>query len=165
MARVPRRLPNPALYSIPFFLAFALSVVMLVTDTNLRTNFGSISSGYYFHWYVVLATAVADLLGAVLLVLVRSRTAFKAGVLGSGLLALIFLGDIATYSQVGFASAADFANYLFGITYYGGDVRYLYDALVAVYIFSFLFGLIVLTLTRRADRTADSPEGGDRPAG
>ena len=134
MVSEARPLPNPAFYSLPFFLAFALSIVMVTTDTNLQTNFGTVTSGYYFHWYVVLGTAVADIVGAVLLLLVRSRTAFTVGVIGSGLLVAIFLGDVLAYSQVGFSSASAFANYLFGITYYGGDVRYLYDLLLAVYI-------------------------------
>lgn len=143
-----------AVYSVPFFLAFALSVVMLLTDTNLQTDFGTVTSGYYFHWYVILITALVDLAGAVLLVAVRSRIAIKAGVVGSGLLALIFLGDVFTYSRVGFSSASSFANYLFGVTYYGGDIRYLYDLIVAVYLVAFVFGLIILRKTRASDSVA-----------
>jgi len=150
MASVPRPTPNPAYYGLPFLLAFVLSVVMLITDKNLQTNFGSVSSGYYLHWYVVAGTAVADILGAVLLFLLRSSIALKTGVVGSGLLVAVFLGDIFTYSQVGFSSASDFANYLFGVTYYGGDIRYLYDVLLAVYIATFLWGIVSLVLTRRA---------------
>lgn len=165
MVSEARPLPNPAFYSLPFFLAFALSIVMVTTDTNLQTNFGTVTSGYYFHWYVVLGTAVADVVGAVLLLLVRSRTAFTVGVIGSGLLVAIFLGDVLAYSQVGFSSASAFANYLFGITYYGGDVRYLYDLLLAVYIATFLFGLVVLALTRRAGLTSRPRKGEVPPAG
>lgn len=135
-------------YSAFFFLAFALSCVMLFTDSNLRTDFGTMPSGYYAHWYVVLVTAAFDLVGAVLLVLVRSRAALAGGVIGSALLALLFVGDIFTYSSVGFASPADFANYLFGVTYYGGDVRYLYDVLLAVYLAALVFGAIALWRTR-----------------
>jgi hypothetical protein len=159
MASVPRQPPNPALYSLPFLLAFALSVVMLMTDTNLQTDFGAMSSGYYLHWYVVLGTALADIVGAILLLLIRSRTAFKAGVIGSGLLVALFLGVILTYSQVGFASASDFANYLFGVTYYGGDIRYLYDALLAVYLATFIGGIVTLALTHGARRPSGPPEG------
>ncbi|MFZ0699048.1 MAG: hypothetical protein WAN74_02485 [Thermoplasmata archaeon] len=150
MTSIRDRLADPAFYSLPFFLAFVLSVVMLATDKNLQTNFGTVSSGYYFHWYVVLVAAVAAIAGAVLLLVVRSRAAFIGGVIGSGLLAAIFLGDIFTYSQVGFSSMTDFANYLFGITYYGGNIRYLYDVLLAVYLATFFFGLVALALTRRS---------------
>lgn len=136
-------------YSALFFLAFALSCVMLVTDTNLRTDFGTVQNGYYAHWYAVLVTTIADLVGAALLVVVRSRVAIKGGVVGAGLLALIFVGDVFTYSSVGFTSAGDFANYLFGITYYGGDIRYLYDLLLAVYLVSLGFGAVALWSTRR----------------
>lgn len=165
MVRGPRNLPDPALYCLPFFLAFALSIVMLITDKNLQTNFGTVTSGYYFHWYVVLGTSVADIVGAILLLLVRSRRAFTGGVIGSGFLVAIFLGAVLGYSQVGFTSASAFANYLFGITYYGGDVRYLYDVLLAVYIATFLFGIAVLALTRRTRSTPRPSEGDARSAG
>jgi len=164
MASKPRLLPNPAFYSLPFLLAFALTVVMLMTDTNLRTDFGTVSSGYFSHWYVVLVTAVADLVGAALLLFLRTRTALKVGVVGSGLLVALFLGVIFTYSQVGFSSASDFANYLFGVTYYGGDVRYLYDVLLAVYIATFLAGVVMLALTRRP-RVSSGPSGETSSAG
>lgn len=137
-------------YALPFVLAFALSVVMLLTDSNLKTDFGSISSGYYSHWYVVLGTAIVDLLVAGMLLASRTRASFMAGVAISGLLVVLFLADILTYSQVGFSSATDFANYLFGITYYGGNVRYLYDALLAVYIATFVGGLAALAKTHRS---------------
>jgi hypothetical protein len=138
------------LYSLPFLLAAALTVVMLATDTNLRTDFGTITGGYFVHWYAVLATAIADLVGAALLLLLRSRGAVKLGVVGSALLTAIFLGVIATYAQVGFASASDFAQYLFGVTYFGGDIRYLYDVLLATYLGTFVVGLVGLVLTRES---------------
>jgi hypothetical protein len=148
MSESARTLPNPIFYSGAFVLAFVLTVIMLITDTNLKTNFGAMSSGYYFHWYVILGTGIADLIGVALLLLLRSRTAVKLGVLGSALVILIFLSAIFTYSQVGFASASDFANYLFGITNSTGDIRYLYDVLLAVYIATFLWGVVGLALSR-----------------
>src|SRR5208282_805149 len=158
MADSERVVPNPVFFSGAFVLAFALSVVMLVTDTNLQTDFGTMSSGYYVHWYVILGTAVADLIGVALLLLLRSRTAVKLCTIGSGLLVAVFLGAIFTYSQVGFASASDFANYLFGITYYGGDIRYLYDVLLAVYIATFLGGDVGLAMPRGREATAEPTE-------
>ena len=152
------------IYSGLFFLAFGLSVVMLLTDHNLRTDFGTQSSGYYTHWYVVLATAVADLVGAVLLVLLGSRLAIKGGVVGAGLLLLVFLGAILTYSSVGAASALDFAQYLFGITYSGGDIRYLYDVLVGVYLTAFALGVVIVRVTRVRPMSA-VPPGEVRPSG
>ena len=136
-------------YSILFFLASALAFVMLATDTNLRTDFGTVSSGYYVHWYVVLVAGIATLAGGALLVATRTRRAILGGIVGSGLLALIIVGDIFTYSQVGSGSASDFAKYLFGVTYYGGDIRYLYDALLGVYLATFVVGLILLSLSGR----------------
>lgn len=123
---------------------------MLATDNNLRTDFGTVTSGYYLHWYVVLITGLADLAGAALLATLATRKAILGGVVGSGLLALVFVGDILTYSQVGFSSPSSFADYLFGITYYGGNIRYLYDLLVAVYLATFVGGLILFWRTRES---------------
>jgi hypothetical protein len=149
------------LYSLPFLLAAGLSVLMLATDKNLQTDFGAMSSGYYSHWYFVLATAVADLVGAGILLTLRSRFAVKLGVLGSAALATFLVGVIFTYQQVGFASAGDFANYLFGVTYYGGYIRYLYDALLATYIGTVIFGVVGLALTRETRSPATPKESGN----
>lgn len=152
-----------------FFLAAGLSIVMLITDTNLRTDFNTVSSGYYSHWYVVLATAIVDLVGGALLFALRSRRALQAGAVGAGLLVLIYLGDILTYSSVGFGSASDFAQYLFGITYYGGDIRYLYDVVLSIYLAALVFGAIALLVTRDsagrdpAAGSAEAETSGSRP--
>lgn len=135
-------------YAVFFLVAFGLSVVMLLTDTNLRTDFGAMPNGYFLHWWVVLVTAVADLVGAALLLALASRLAIKGGVLGSTLLAAVYIGVVFTYSSVGFASAYDFAEYLFGVTYSGGDIRYLYDAVLAVYLLTAVFGAVLLGKTR-----------------
>jgi hypothetical protein len=152
--------PNPLLFSGAFALAFALSVVMLFTDKNLQTDFGTVPA-YYVHWYVILGTAIADLIGVALLLLLRSRTAVKLCTLGSGLLVLVFVGAIFTYSQVGFASAGDFANYLFGITSTSGDIQYLYDVLLAVYVAAFLWGIVGLALSRK--EPASTPTANPSP--
>ena len=145
-------------YSAPFLVAAGLSFLMLITDKNLQTDFGSVSSGYFEQWYLILATAVADVVGAVLLLVLRSRRAVLAGVIGSASLGLLLLGGIFTYQQVGFASASQMANYLFGITYYGGDIRYLYDVLLATYIATFLGGLVGLIATRADDVASESAQ-------
>ncbi|MCL4308170.1 MAG: hypothetical protein M1126_02225 [Candidatus Thermoplasmatota archaeon] len=152
VSRGSQRPLYPVFYSIAFFVAFALGVVMLVTDKNLRTNFGYMSSGYFLHWYVILLVTIATVVGGALLVLVRSRMSVKAGVVGSGLIVAIFLGDILTYGEVGngfFKSPSSFANYLFGVTYYGGDIRFLYDAMLGVYIAAFIAGIVLLSTTRK----------------
>jgi hypothetical protein len=156
-AKVETKRTFPALYSLAFLVAAILSFVMLATDKNLQTDFGTVSSGYFVHWYVVLATAIADLAGAALLLVLRSRTAVKLGVVGSALLTLMLVGVIATYSQVGFASATAFAQYLFGVTYFGGDIRYLYDLLLATYVGTFVIGVVGLALTREVQ--APAPNG------
>lgn len=152
----------PIVYSVPFLIAAGLSVLMLVTDKNLQTDFGTVSSGYFVHWYIILATAIADVVGAALLLAVRSRRAVLVGAIGSGALIAVLVGAIFTYAQVGFASAGDMANYLFGVTYYGGDIRYLYDALLATYIATFVMGVVGFVLTRTA-RTAGLPSENRNP--
>lgn len=149
----------PILYSLVFFLAAGLSILMLITDKNLQTNFGSLKTGYYYHWYVVLSMAVVDLAGAGLLLTFRSRWMVKLGIVGSGGLAAILLAVILTYSQVGFSSAMSFAQYLFGITYYGGDLRYLYDVLLATYLGGFVVGIVSLVLTRTAHASTVPTDG------
>jgi len=148
----------PVVYSLPFLVAAGLSILMLATDKNLQTDFGTMSSGYYAHWYAVLAMAIADFVGAALLLVLRSRTAVKIGVVGSALLTVALLGAILTYQQVGFASATDMANYLFGVTYYGGDIRYLYDVLLGTDLATFVGGLVGLALTRDSRSSAESSE-------
>ncbi len=140
----------PVIYGGLFLLAAVVSFVMLVTDKNLQTDFGTVTSGYYLHWYAVLAMGVADVAGAGLLFAFRTRLMVKIGLVGSGLLALANLGVIATYAQVGFSSATSFADYLFGVTYYGGDIRYLYDLLLAVYLGTFATGAVGLFATRHS---------------
>jgi uncharacterized membrane protein len=160
----PRSKPSfPALYSLAFLLAAALSFVMLATDKNLRTDFGTVPTGYFVHWYAVLVMGVVDLLGAALLLVLRSRTAVKLGVVGSALLTIANLAVIATYSQVGFASASDFAQYLFGVTYFGGDLRYLYDLLLATYIGTFALGVVGLAITRNSPKPATASPSDSRP--
>lgn len=148
----------PLIYGLMFLAAGILSVVMLGTDKNLQTDFGTVSSGYFLHWYGVLAMSIVDFLGAALLFLRRSRTMIKLGTIGSGLLTLANVGVILTFAQVGFSSATSFAQYLFGITYYGGDVRYLYDVLLAVYLVTFLSGAVSLATTRHS-RASPGEEG------
>lgn len=148
MDRPPRQTTKLAAgYSLPFLVAFGLSVVMLVTDKNLQTDFGTVSP-YYLHWYGVLATAVIDLIGAGLLLAVRTRLMVKIGVLGSAVFAVALVSIVFTWSQVGFASMGDFAQYLYGQTYYGNDIRYLYDVLLGTYVATAVGGVIALALTR-----------------
>ncbi|MHB8351074.1 MAG: hypothetical protein ACYDFT_00010 [Thermoplasmata archaeon] len=147
-----------------FLLAFLLSVWMLLTDNNLKTNFGLQSSGYFVHWYVIAVLTLADLAGGILLLAVGTRRAVAAGVFGSGLAVLIFLGAILTYAQVGggyFTSPTEFAKYLFGITPSVGDVRYLYDGLLAV---TFAAGLAILRRRPSPHSTAPAAWNSKPPA-
>ena len=153
------RVQEAARSYVPFFLlAFALSVAILLTDRNLRTSFGPVSHGDHTLLYVLLVTALADLVAASLLLFVPVRRAILGGTAGAGLQVLVLTGDILAYREVGFATAADFARYLLGVTYYGGDVRYLYDVLLSVYLVTFVAGLLFLTVARTRPGLATSAQ-------
>jgi hypothetical protein len=153
----------PALYSLGFVVAAALSILMLATDTNLQTNFGS-TPKYFIHWYAVLGMAIADFIGIGLLLGLRSRLAIKLGVIGSALLSVAMVAVVFTYMQVGFSSAGAFANYLFGVTYSGGDIRYLYDALLGVDIATAVGGATLLAVTVESHAPSDAPGKNGTPS-
>lgn len=161
MVNVREKSLFPAVYGLAFLVAAGLAILMLVTDTNLQTDFGT-ASKYYLHWYAVLTMAVVDLIGAGLLLTLRSRNTVKLGVAGSALISVAMVAVVFTYSQVGFASMSDFANYLFGVTYYGGDIRYLYDVLLAVDIVTVVLGAVWLAVTWKSH--APSEEAGANSA-
>jgi hypothetical protein len=74
-----------------------------------------------------------------------NRKVLTTGAVGSLLLALFLVADIALYSEVGFSSPSQFAKYLFGVTKYPGSLSYipgLYDLLFALYIVTFALCLM-----------------------
>jgi hypothetical protein len=155
-------------------VAFVIGVVMLATDTNLQNDFGA-ASKYYSHWYGVLALSVISLAVGVLLVVIPRRggsrpssarvvRATLLGGLGWTALAIVaMLGVLATYSQVGFSSANQFATYLFGVTAYSGAESYipwLYDLLLASYLAALVVGVLAVSRMRaRAKRSAPAGPG------
>ena len=139
-------------------VAFVVTFVMLVTDKNLQTNFGA-QSPYYFHWYGALAMGVLDLLVGLAIVATSSRSfprmesksTRRVGVIGglawTTLALAATVGIVATYAQVGFPSAGEFARYLFGISAYPGALSYipgLYDVLVVLYVLAAACGVLAL---------------------
>jgi len=151
-------------------LDFILVIVMLATDKNLQTDFGS-SSAYYIHWYAGLGIGVITLLAALFILATAGRTTAdgkptgmsRLGVLGgtawAWLVVVGLFGVVATYSQVGFASASQFARYLFGVSAYPGSLSYipwLYDVVIAVYILSAIVGVVALIQIRAAARQTSS---------
>ena len=150
---------------------FVVAAVMLVTDKNLQTDFGAVAP-YYLHWYGLLAMGVLDLLFALPLLafwspmmVQRTSLSVRSRLVGAAfawtVLAIVAsLGIVVTYSQVGFSSAGQFAQYLFGVTAYPGAFSYipgLYDLLVALYIVTAGAGAL-------AFRHVQSGTGGPTPA-
>ncbi|MCL6002175.1 MAG: hypothetical protein M1556_00795 [Candidatus Thermoplasmatota archaeon] len=137
---------NSRAQGILFVLAFVVAGVILLSDKNLQTDFG-IQAPYFIHWYGMLAIAVVSLISGIVLVASKKRSLGIAGTVGSALLALFLIGDLATYSQVGFKSASQFATYLFGVTKYPGSLSYipgLYDLLFVLFVAGVIVGAISL---------------------
>ncbi|PSN84396.1 hypothetical protein B9Q03_13120 [Candidatus Marsarchaeota G2 archaeon OSP_D] len=117
-------------------LDFIVTLAILITDKNLQTDFGA-THPYYLHWYVLLVTALVDIVGAPLVYLKSSRRLIGAAAGWSVFMALFQVADIATYKLVGFATPSQFAVYLFGLTHYNGALPYipgLYDILLLLYV-------------------------------
>lgn len=150
-------------FAVLLLIDFAITVVMLVTDKNLQTDFGG-SSPYYLHWYAGLGMGILDLVVAGVLLLLPGtaspgksvaaahRGLVLAAVTWPVLAVLALVGVVATYQQVGFQNAMQFAQYLFGVTAYPGVLAYipwLYDVLVVMYILTAIVGATVALQTRQ----------------
>jgi len=129
-----------------FILAFVVAVIILLTDKNLQTDFGT-HARYFIHWYGMLVISLVAFIAGILLLTTKKRSLGLAGTMGSALIALFLIGDLATYSQVGFTSVSQFASYLFGVTKYPGSLSYIpgmYDLLLIVFILTAVIGVISL---------------------
>lgn len=135
--------------AIIIYAAFLITVVILFTDKNLQTDFGLVTSGYFYHWYGLFLTAIVDVAGASLLIVFRSRGLSVAGTAGTSILAAFLVLDVFTYSMVagGSFTMSGFADYLFGFTNYAGALSYipgLYDILIAVYVIASIVGVFAI---------------------
>lgn len=157
-------------FSLLLLIDFILVAVMLATDQNLQTDFGSLHSvpPYYAHWYGLLAEGVLDLLGAFVLLFFVARPLMKGtatrmhrrlvlGALAWSILAIVaMLAIVTSYSMVGFQTANQFAQYLFQTTAYPYTKPYipwLYDLLLVAYILTAVVGAFAV-MRVRSTRTA-----------
>ncbi len=131
-------------FSIFFLVQFAVTMIILFTDHNLQTDFGTVPK-YFLHWYGLLITGIADLLAFALLLFVNKRQFVLIGVIWSAFMAIFQVADIATYSSLNVGlTATKFATYLFGFGRYPGALPYipgLYDLLFAIYLIALGFGI------------------------
>jgi hypothetical protein len=156
------------LLGLVLLVDFLLCVVMLVTDKNLQTDFGG-KPAYYAHWYGVLAMALVDLVGALVVLAasvpsVRGRMPSFLGrntatvALGWSVLAILaMVGIVESYSEVGFSTANQFAQYLFGVTAYPGVLSYipwLYDLLLVLYVVTAAVAGVAFWQSRRPTQSA-----------
>ncbi|QRF75923.1 hypothetical protein Thermo_01432 [Thermoplasmatales archaeon] len=136
----------PAYLGVFFLIQFIITMVILFTDQNLQTDFGTVPK-YFIHWYGLLVTGVVDIIAFIVLLAVRKRSIVGVGVGWGVFMAAFQVADIATYSMlnVGF-SAGNFAQYLFGVTKFSGALPYipgLYDLLFALYLVAIGVGLFI----------------------
>lgn len=120
------------------FACFALTSLILATDVNLQTNFGSVKP-FFIHWYGLLVTGIIDLVGGVLF-LRAARPPYLIATIWFVFMPVFMVADTLTYAEVYFKTPAQFAVYLFGITKYPGTLYYIpgaFDALFALYLAGF----------------------------
>jgi hypothetical protein len=148
-------------FALILLLDFVVIVVMLATDKNLQTDFGSITNpsftNYYAHWYALLAEGILTLLVALALCFYAFRGTARptrAVVLGAfAYSVLAFLGNVgivAAYQMVGYSNLTQFADYLYGITASSGDIRYLYDVLIVLGLITIGVGGAALRAVRKS---------------
>jgi hypothetical protein len=161
----------PATFVGLMFLDVVVLAVMLVTDKNLQNDFGA-TPPYFLHWYGVLVLAVVTGILAVLVLLGQGRsmpartpgrsgrTTLMLGVVWIWLAILAMLAVVATYKQVGFTTADQFARYLFGVSAYPGAESYipwLYDLTLGLFFLTAVVGTIALVQIRREGSRVATP--------
>lgn len=115
---------------------FLITLTILFTDHNLQTDFGAVKP-YFIHWYGLLITGIIDIIGAAIIMVRPSKQTATVAAVGTLLLAVFLVADIATYHMVGFSTASSFATYLFGFSKYPSSLSYipgLYDVLFVFYL-------------------------------
>ncbi|MHB1709203.1 MAG: hypothetical protein ACYCT2_07000 [Thermoplasmataceae archaeon] len=136
----------PAYFSLLFLVQFVITLVILFTDQNLQTDFGTVPK-YFIHWYGLLATGLVDIIAFIVLFVARKRSLVGVGVGWGVFMAIFQIADIATYSTLNVGlSAGSFAQYLFGVTKFSGALPYIpgmYDLLFVLYIVVIGVGLYV----------------------
>ncbi|MCL4451959.1 MAG: hypothetical protein M1327_04980 [Candidatus Thermoplasmatota archaeon] len=128
-------------------VAFITAVAILLTDKNLQTDFQTVPK-YFYHWYGMLVIALISLIGGVLITVKHNTFYGKVGVIGSSLIAIFLVADIATYSTLNVGlTASQFAGYLFSFSRYDGFKNYipgLYPLLFIEFILVVIVGVIGL---------------------
>jgi hypothetical protein len=158
-------------FGLFLILDFLLTLVMLATDKNLQTDFGA-HPAYYVHWYAGLGEAIIDLLAGLAVIAYVAVPSFqrmslrqrKGAVYGAFvwtiLVILASVGVVETYQQVGFASANDFAQYLFQGTTYPYTQPYipwLYDVILVFYLVTAVLGILSVLKIRSAWTASPAP--------
>jgi hypothetical protein len=152
MGKSEWKILNSRVLAALFLVEFLITLVILLTDMNLRNDFTLYTgSGYFIHWWGLLVTALIDLIGVGLLIFKPTKGVFKIGSGWSIFMVAFLFGDILLYKEVGFSTPTQFADYLFGFSKYPGTESYipgLYTILAAIYIAIAIFSLIIIFKNR-----------------
>ncbi|MGC9294909.1 MAG: hypothetical protein ACP5E8_06500 [Thermoplasmata archaeon] len=130
-----------------FIISFIVDLVILATDNNLKTDFGSVHP-YFIHWYIFMFLDLITLVTSIYIGFFSSNLNYvKIGLIWSSIMVLIMVGDLLTYSSVGFSAPVQFAYYLFGFSKYPQSLSYipgLYSLLFIVYIFTIIVSIFFI---------------------
>ncbi|MHB8361156.1 MAG: hypothetical protein ACYDDC_05060 [Thermoplasmataceae archaeon] len=133
---------------------FIVTLTILITDNNLKNDFGIYKgSGYFYHWYGLMITGILDLIGAIILFIKPQKIFLMLGAIWSIIMIAFTVGDIFQYKSVGFSNASQFASYLFGLSKFPGAEPYypgLFDILVGIYVIALIYSIIAVIKTRNA---------------
>jgi len=130
---------------ILLMLASVASLLILITDRNLQTDFGA-TKPYYYHWYGLLLLTFITLLGGSFTLIKNERTSRIIPVLGSLIPLIFILVDVFfLYGTVGFHNPDQFATYLFGLSKYPDTLSYL-PGLFDIYTVTLVIALITSSL-------------------
>jgi hypothetical protein len=130
-----------------YIVSFIIGLVILATDNNLKTDFGYVHP-YFIHWYIFMFLDIITLVTSIYIGFFSSdRNYTKIALIWSSIMVLIMLGDLLTYSSVGFSTPVQFAYYLFGFSKYPQSLSYipgLYSLLFVVYIFTIIVSIFFI---------------------
>lgn len=134
-----------AYFSVLFFIQFLITLIILTSDQNLQTDFGTVPK-YFLHWYGMLVSGIVDIIAFVILIFTAKRLFIGLGVIWGAFMAVFQVADILTASSLNVGlTESQFATYLFGFSKYPGALPYipgLYDVLFAIYIVIVIAGIV-----------------------
>ena len=142
-----------AYFSVLFFIQFFITLIILTSDQNLQTDFGTVGK-YFIHWYGLLVSGIVDAVAFGILIFTGRKLFIGLGVIWGTFMAIFQVADILTASSLNVGlTESQFATYLFGLSKYPGALPYipgLYDLLFAIYILIIIVGILFYRMSGKA---------------